>query len=181
MHQAGQRHLPIRCRQFSTDKILLASASIPGAFPPVQFQVQAGDKRYSEMHVDGGVTRQLFFLPFDYKLNNEDFGQHMQRGTIYAVRNTKLDPSYEETPARVFNIAARSISTLIKAAGKADVELLNNQARAAGFTLAVTAVPESFKETENELFDPVYMQALFTTGYKMATEGDPWTIVVSKD
>ena len=37
-------------------KILLASASIPGAFPPVRIKVQAEGRTYEELHVDGGVT-----------------------------------------------------------------------------------------------------------------------------
>jgi hypothetical protein len=41
-------------------KIMLASAAIPGAFPPVMFDVEANGKTYEEMHVDGGATTQVF-------------------------------------------------------------------------------------------------------------------------
>ena len=37
-------------------KILLASASIPLAFPPVFFEVEAEGNKYHEMHVDGGAV-----------------------------------------------------------------------------------------------------------------------------
>jgi predicted acylesterase/phospholipase RssA len=40
--------------------VILASTAIPGAFPPVMIQVEAHGLRYDEMHVDGGVTSQLF-------------------------------------------------------------------------------------------------------------------------
>ena len=43
--------------------IILASASIPGVFPPVMIQYQSGGQVYDEMHVDGGVTRQVFLFP----------------------------------------------------------------------------------------------------------------------
>ncbi len=44
--------------------ILRASAALPGAFPPVYIDVEGADgKRYDEMHVDGGVTSQMFFYP----------------------------------------------------------------------------------------------------------------------
>src|SRR3977135_4684049 len=36
--------------------ILVASASIPAAFPPVMFDVEANGKPYQEMHVDGGAV-----------------------------------------------------------------------------------------------------------------------------
>jgi predicted acylesterase/phospholipase RssA len=38
-------------------KILLASATLPGVFPPVRIQVRVGGQSYDELHVDGGVTR----------------------------------------------------------------------------------------------------------------------------
>jgi hypothetical protein len=42
---------------------LVASASIPGVFPPVLIDVEAGGHRYQEMHVDGGAVAQTFLLP----------------------------------------------------------------------------------------------------------------------
>ena len=47
-------------------QVILASASIPGAFPPVYIEVETPDgRKYDEMHVDGGVTSQMFFYPLD--------------------------------------------------------------------------------------------------------------------
>ncbi|HSO72195.1 MAG TPA: patatin-like phospholipase family protein, partial [Thermodesulfobacteriota bacterium] len=37
-------------------KIMLTSASIPGAFPPQYIRVESGGNFYEEMHVDGGTT-----------------------------------------------------------------------------------------------------------------------------
>jgi predicted acylesterase/phospholipase RssA len=39
-------------------RILLASASVPGVFPPVMSDVDAVGRRYQEMHVDGGALAQ---------------------------------------------------------------------------------------------------------------------------
>ena len=44
-------------------EVLLASASIPGAFPPVLIHVNADGKAYDELHVDGGTTTQVFVYP----------------------------------------------------------------------------------------------------------------------
>src|ERR1700689_3990408 len=41
----------------------MASASIPGVFPPVMIRVQQGGKTYEEMHVDGSAMASLFFIP----------------------------------------------------------------------------------------------------------------------
>ena len=42
-------------------KVMLASASIPIAFAPVFFDVEAGGRRYDEMHVDGAVAANVFY------------------------------------------------------------------------------------------------------------------------
>ena len=44
-------------------KVLLASASIPIAFPPVHIDVEVDGRRYEEMHVDGGAAAQIFLYP----------------------------------------------------------------------------------------------------------------------
>ena len=53
--------------------------------------------------------------------------------------------------------------------------LVTEQARQGGFQLQVTAVPEDFDMKENEVFDPVYMGALYKIGYDLALSGVPWT------
>ena len=42
-------------------KVMLASASVPVAFPPVFFDVVAGGSDYDEMHVDGAVAARVFY------------------------------------------------------------------------------------------------------------------------
>ena len=43
--------------------MLLASASLPIAFPPVKIEVEADGRRYDEMHIDGGAAAQVFLYP----------------------------------------------------------------------------------------------------------------------
>src|SRR5690606_18327346 len=53
-------------------EVLRASASIPGAFPPVMLDVTVDGKRYEEMHVDGGATTQMFLYPPSIRLKTVD-------------------------------------------------------------------------------------------------------------
>ncbi len=160
--------------------ILLASSSIPGAFPPVEFTVTANGQTYTEMHVDGGVTRQLFFFPVDVDVPEigRALASAMQFGSVYALRNTRLVATYAPIEPDLISITARSVSTLIRSAGVADIQVIETQARDNGFGLQVTAVPESFDVPETELFDPVYMRALYELGYRMAIDGKAWMMVV---
>lgn len=168
---------PMEARRQLIVDVLMASAAIPGVFPPKQILVEIDGRTFTEMHVDGGVTRQIFFLPIRLNIEREAGRQDtrlIKPGTIYALRNTKLDAAYDRTRPRLFDIAGRSVSTLIKAMGVADVIVIESQARENGFGVAVTAVPESFKQVEDEFFDPVYMRALYDVGYNLGVEGHAW-------
>ena len=64
-------------------KIILASASIPVAFPPVAFEVEAGGQRYDELHADGGATTQVFLYPA--QIDIRDFDKLIPTGFERAV------------------------------------------------------------------------------------------------
>ncbi len=155
--------------------VLLASASIPGAFPPVYIEVEADGERYDEMHVDGGVTSQVFLYPVSV-----DWRQVMEllevKGTpqVYVIRNARLLPNYKITDPKLLPIAERSISSLIRTQGVGDLYriYLGTQRDGVGYNLAY--IPDYVDLTPKEQFDPHYMQILFDLGYKMAKSGYPW-------
>src|SRR5688500_17411073 len=78
-------------------KILVASASIPGAFPPVMIDVEAGGVRHQEMHVDGGTMAQVFLYPPSLRIG--DLGAARTR-TLYIIRNARLDPDWASVERR---------------------------------------------------------------------------------
>lgn len=45
-------------------QIVLASSSVPGAFPPVKIAVEIDGRTYEELHVDGGVSDEVIFRAF---------------------------------------------------------------------------------------------------------------------
>lgn len=70
-------------------KILLASASVPGVFPPVLLPVEA----YEEMHVDGGAIAQTFLIPATVtEIADLCSKQHARHRTEYVIRNARLEP-----------------------------------------------------------------------------------------
>ena len=64
--------------------IMIASAAIPGAFPPVMIDVEAGGQKYQEMHVDGGAVAQVFLYPPAISL------RELERKEKFEARERKL-------------------------------------------------------------------------------------------
>jgi Patatin-like phospholipase len=155
--------------------VILASASIPGAFPPANISVTAGDKTYNEMHVDGGVTRQTFLYPLGYspKVIDRAIGWKPKR-TLYIIRNNKISPEYQVVESSVVAVTGRSIDTLIKSDGIADLFRIYAISRRDGIRYNYTSIPVDFNLRSKEAFDEAYMNALFDAGYNAALKSDPW-------
>jgi predicted patatin/cPLA2 family phospholipase len=156
--------------------VLLASAAMPAAFPPVRLSVVSNGRHYDELHVDGGVTSQIFFAPPGLDLNGAA-RRHLGRErkmTLYVIRNGKLKPEYKPSVQTIAGLARRSIETLVKYQSLANVTAIWEVARQLKARFAFIAVPESFEVKPKSEFDTAYMQALFKLGYEHGLKGDRW-------
>ncbi len=156
--------------------VLLASASIPGVFPPVMIDVEAGGQRFDEMHVDGGVTAQVFVYPtgLDWTLVRRRLAVHGQP-TLYVINNTHAELPWETAPRRVVPILLRSVDSLIRTQGIGDLAQIYLLTQRDGLRFNLAFIPNSFTEHPSEKFDPVYMRKLFELGFESAKAGYPWT------
>lgn len=156
-------------------KIMRASAAIPGAFPPVLFDVEAGGQSYDELHVDGGVTSQVFIYPgrISVRQIDERAGVSIDR-RLYIIRNSKITPVYEAVEPGLFAISKRSIATLIKNQGRGDLYRMYALSRRDGIDYNLAHIPSSFHGKPRETFDQDYMRVLFDLGYGMGRQGYTW-------
>jgi hypothetical protein len=155
-------------------QVLLASAAIPGVFPPVFIDVEADGVIRQEMHVDGGTTSQVFFLPAPVLNAGLARGVGSSR-RLFVISNGKLAPEYEEVPATTYGIAARSLWTLVKSQWLGNLRTLYDTARHAGIDFNLTAIPDSFDGERKEPFDAEYMRQLFALGEEIGSRGGGWT------
>lgn len=156
-------------------KILLASASVPGAFPPVRIQVRANGKDYDEMHVDGGVTQQVFLAPTALAFKDIDHaaGQRVTR-RLFILRNGKITPEWQSVDDKVIATAGRSISTLIKSQSIGDLYRIYTTTARDGIDFNLATIPRSFNVKSMEPFDRTYMRALYEVGYREGVDGYRW-------
>jgi predicted patatin/cPLA2 family phospholipase len=157
-------------------KILLASATLPGVFPPVRIQVRVGGKDYDELHVDGGVTRQVFIAPsiFSFAAANQKLGRSVTKRRLYVIKNGRIDPEWQPVRENVMSITTRSIDTLIKNQGIGDLYRIYSICKRDGIDFNLASIPPDFKEARKGPFDGGYMNALFDRGYDLASHNYSW-------
>jgi predicted acylesterase/phospholipase RssA len=155
--------------------LLLASAAVPGVFPPVQIEVAVGAERFAELHVDGGPTREVFLAPLGLSFRDLDAAVGTApRRRLWVVRNGKLAPEYDPVALKASSIAVRSLATLTKYQGLGDLARIYARARADGMDFNLASIPMSFSAPRAQPFDAAYMTALYAEGISRGRAGDAW-------
>lgn len=161
-------------------RVLLASAAIPGAFPPTMFDVTVDRQPYQEMHVDGGAFAQAFLYPVGLTRQRRARmagGQQVVPATAYVIRNGRLDPDWATVQRRTLSIAGRAIDTMIAASGYDDVLRIYYTAQRDGIGFNLAYIGSDFNQKLPEPFDQGFMRALFDYGYQCALRGYDWSKV----
>jgi predicted acylesterase/phospholipase RssA len=155
--------------------ILLASAAIPGAFPPTMVRVEVDGRSYEEMHVDGGASAQVFMYPPRMRSVAASLGEAMAReARVYVLRNSFLDPSPLHVERRTMSIAGRAISSLIHTQGLGDLMNIYATAERDGVDFNLAYIDDDFRFEHKTDFDTEFMRALFDYGYRLGRDGYPW-------
>ncbi len=156
-------------------KLMIASAAIPGAFPPTMIDVEVDGKPFQEMHVDGGTVSQVFVYPPSFKLDERirEIGIQRERN-LYIIRNSRLDTGWSAVERRSLTIAMKAISSLIRTQGIGDLYRIYLNAQRDHIDYNLAFIPSTFNMLHKEDFDREYMQQLFRTGYDAAVNGYHW-------
>jgi predicted acylesterase/phospholipase RssA len=156
-------------------KVLLASTSVPGAFPPVQIDVEAAGKRFAEMHVDGGVGGQFFLAPAALMAATSDF--RLPATELYIVVDSGLRPDFQVVPRSIEGILSQSVDLAVKVDTRLMLDRAYIVAKRSGVLFNVASIPDSFNVPSRGTFDPDYMRALFQVGYDLGKSATPFAAV----
>jgi hypothetical protein len=169
----------IACRGTAADldlfrKVLLASASIPGFFPPVRIPVAVDGRPLEERHVDGGVTQALFFRP-PVSEPGAAAGDPLRGTDVFVLVAGKLYSDPDVVRPRALVIAADSVSTVLFAQTRAELHRIYTGCVLGGMNFHLAAIPPAylapFASTD---FDPEAMTRLFDEGVRQAAAGTAW-------
>jgi hypothetical protein len=155
--------------------ILLASAAIPGVFPPVMIDADVDGAHYQEMHVDGGTSNQIFAYP--PALNIEKWSGNtgvVRERHLFMIRNARLEPNWMTVERSTLDIARRAISSLIQTQGMGDIYRMYATAERDRVDFNFAYIPKSFTRELQEPFETAYMQDLYGVGYNLGSQGYNW-------
>ncbi len=152
-------------------KIILASCSYPVMLPPVYFQVEAGGRRYDEMHADGGVNGGIFYV---YQLLE---GMEYPRGfrtRLYVLNCCYMSPHSKQVEDNLTAITSRLIETATASKMSGDTYRIYAFAKEKGWDYNLAYIPEDFEPHQKEMFDKQEMKRLFKRGHDDAAAGYKW-------
>jgi hypothetical protein len=156
--------------------VLTASASIPGAFAPTPIEVEANGKRFTELHVDGGATMQVFTIPESILINDlpEKAKAYGIPARFFIIVNNRLKPEFEVVQSSVVPLLSRSLSSLIKSHARLTLvaTLEFTRSRKIGFNL--TYIGDDFPADPKPSFETSYMRSVYRYGFERARSGRAW-------
>ena len=159
-------------------KIVLASTSIPGIFPPVMIDVDVDGQVYDEMHVDGGVKAQLFLNAETMNLvrlkEQYDKAGVIPKWTVYIVRNAKVGPEPQHVPRKLSAISTRAMNSLLKSQGRNDMERIFVMGQRAEIEFNWTSLPREYIPATQAVFDRGEMNNIYKLGYERGLRGGDW-------
>ncbi len=153
-------------------KILLASAAVPGIYPPVLINVEANGEQYDELHVDGSVTQQILLIPEHIRVPDvRTASGGTPKRNLYVIYNGNISPSYEPVKTDAFTVLRHSVPTFIKYLGRGDINRMRVVAQNNNAAYRLAAVPASFRTKDEFPPDEDYLASLVDLGFKLGKEG----------
>jgi hypothetical protein len=152
--------------------VLVASASVPGAYAPSMIKVESAGRAFSEMHVDGQTEGAFFAIPQSLFLAKPDtpppFHAH-----LFVIINGQLDSQFAVTPRSTIPILERTIDAGGKAAVRSILVSTVQFCQRAGCELSVSSLPAIVKDDSSD-FDRAHLESLFAAGEAGAAKGTGW-------
>jgi predicted patatin/cPLA2 family phospholipase len=148
--------------------VLLASASLPGVFPPVFIDVEGHGHHFKEMHADGGIGGPFFIGPESWLTGASQ--ARLPARQIYVIVNEKLKPDFEVTPSTTLGTLGRAFSAAVKTGTRVEIVDAAAASKRDAIDFELAYIPDSFNHPSHGLFDPDYVKALYDFGHRQAQE-----------
>jgi predicted acylesterase/phospholipase RssA len=160
-------------------RILLASASVPGMFPPVVVRFRSRGKMRAETHVDGGVTLPFFIAPAPQDLPPAA-AAGAQPTLVRVIVDGQLRSLPRPTHANALSVFRRSLAAGLSHETRAQLEATAQALRERGIALDYAAIPASYPLGGSFDFASDTQRSLFEYAAHCAAAGRLWIGVHAK-
>ena len=162
--------------------IIYASTALPVYLPPQYMEVDVGDKKYYQMHIDGGIYAQVFMIGllvnWNEVLNFDKNANTNFDATLYTVANRKYRQRdiYEPVKQAPFSIIESYVLTEMDLLFDRSVYRLYKSCQKRGVKFRIASIPEKMPNVvlEPTEFNSKNMLRLFNIGYKMGKTKINW-------
>jgi predicted acylesterase/phospholipase RssA len=153
--------------------VLLASASVPGMFPPVIIRVGEDGVNYDQAHVDGAATVPFFVPPALLQRTRRvpDTG----RAAVFVIVDGSLGETARTTRLTARAILSRSIRAGLNHLLLTTLELTAATAQLEGADLQYSSLPAAYPLPDTFDFSARIRGPLFHYAYQCAESGRLWT------
>ncbi len=156
-------------------KVLLASAAIPGFFPPVNIPVTVDGKHLMERHVDGGVSASLFYRAPHLTDAERADPAALSDSDLYMVVAGKLYADPNRVKPWSLSIAGEAVAAVIYSQSRGDLMRLYTACVLTGMRYHLAAIPPEFvAPTSSTDFNPADMKRMFDLGATTAKDATAW-------
>jgi predicted acylesterase/phospholipase RssA len=158
--------------------VLVASASVPGMFPPVIIRVAEGGTNDDQAHVDGAATVPFFVPPALLQTAGHVRGA---RTAVFVIVDGSLSAGAQTTRLTARAILSRSIRVGLDHLLMTTLQLTAATAQLAGADLEYSSLPSDYPLPDAFDFSARTRRPLFHYAYQCAESGRLWTALPSAD
>ena len=159
--------------------VLVASASVPGMFPPVMIRVAEDGLTDDQAHVDGCATLPFFVPPA--LLQTAQSVPGAGRAAVFVIVDGSLSGGAQTTRLTARAILSRSIRVGLDHLLMTTLQLTAATAQLEGADLQYSSLPADYPLNDAFDFSARIRRPLFHYAYQCAESGRLWTVLSSGD
>jgi predicted acylesterase/phospholipase RssA len=153
--------------------VLVASASVPGMFPPIIIHIEEDGMPHDQAHVDGAATLPFFVPPAFLQTTPGMPGAH--RTAVFVIVDGSLGEAGRTTRLTARAILSRSIHVGLNHLMLTRMELTATTAQLDGADLQYASLPTRYPLPDTFDFSAKIRRPLFRYAYNCAQAGRLWT------
>ncbi|WP_267222907.1 patatin-like phospholipase family protein [Dyella silvae] len=153
--------------------VLIASASVPGMFPPTLIHVYDGEHHYDELHVDGSVTAPVFIMPLIAVLRPGQLST-LRGANLYMIVNGQVHRFPKTTPVKTLTVLTSSFGAGLVFKTREAIADTVEFSQQYGVDFKITSIPADYPMNSFIDFDGKHLVSLFHYAADCAERGQLW-------